>query len=129
MTVDYTPYARIARYSMWSGYIALLLVTTFTTLITPTCERETNVVIWLLHWVPLLAFLPALIRERVRACAWLCFVLIIYFLTAVPVAFACTSVVSVAEVVVVTLLFVSTMMYIRWQSRWKKQQAPAQGEA
>lgn len=121
MDKNYSQLSVWVRNLMFLSYVAVLLAFTLSTLIVPSCNRLPNPVIWLLHCLPLLAFLPAMLRQNVRAHAWLCFVLLFYFLTSVPVAFACTDVVTVFEVSAVVVLFVATMLYIRWRSRALKQ--------
>lgn len=44
-------------------------------------------VIWLLQTLPLLIFLPGLLRTRPRNFAWLSFVILLYFMHAVLLAF------------------------------------------
>lgn len=121
---DYRTLSRRARRVMWLGYAALLIALTLSTVVVPSCNRSSNPVVWVLLCLPLLAFLPVLLKGNVRACAWFCFVLLFYFLAAVPVAFACTGLVTVLEVVTVSVLFVATMLYIRWQSRYLRQSNP-----
>jgi uncharacterized membrane protein len=123
MQKNYLPLSARTRLVMLTSFAATLLLFTVNTLITPSCARESNTVIWLLHALPLLAFLPAMLKGWVRALAWLCFVLLFFFLKSVDVAFMCSSVVTVLEVFAVSILFIATMLYIRWQSRALKQLA------
>ena len=123
MATNYFRLAGISRKLMFGAYILLLLMFTLGTLVVPSCNREPNVVIWVLNCLPPLFFLPAMLRRNLRALAWLCFILLFYFLMAVPVAFACVSALTTLEVVVIVILFIVTMLYIRWQSRANKQQS------
>ena len=80
--------------------------------------REAPPVIWALRLVPLLIFVPGLAADRVRTYIWVCFVILMVFITLVerlfkepldPLAWvAMTSVVA---------LFVTAMMYARWRSQ------------
>ena len=74
--------------------------------------------IYLLRILPLAIFLPGLIRDRVRTYIWLCFVILLYFMTVVlrlfydpadPVAW-----VAMASIVV---FFNAAMLYARWRSQ------------
>ena len=80
--------------------------------------RQAPPVIWGLRVLPLVVFLPGLIRDRVRTYIWLCFVILLYFLTLVlrlfydpadPVAWVGMGCVFV--------LFTAAMLYARWRSR------------
>jgi uncharacterized membrane protein len=74
--------------------------------------------IYLLRILPLAVFLPGLIRDQARTYIWLCFVILLYFLTVVlrlfynpadPVAW-----VAMASIVV---FFNAGMLYARWRSQ------------
>jgi uncharacterized membrane protein len=74
--------------------------------------------IYLLRILPLAVFLPGLIRDQARTYIWLCFVILLYFLTVVlrlfynpadPVAW-----VAMASIVV---FFNAGMLYVRWRSQ------------
>lgn len=117
MKNEYTVVAARSRSAVLINYAALLIVFTINTLLVPSCNREPNTAIWLLHTVPLLIFLPGLIRQSPRVLVWLTFILLGHFMASVSIAFACTSVLMLIEVVLIVLLFISTMMYIRWRSR------------
>ena len=81
--------------------------------------REQDVIFRVLvSCIPLLCFLPGLIKAHFRAGSWLCFVLLMYF-----VGFTAQLGIpgnlwgeSVALFLTVTL-FISAMMYARWQQR------------
>ena len=80
--------------------------------------RQPPLTIWVMRVLPLLIFVPGLIRDNPRTYVWLCFVILLYFLTLVlrlfvdpadPVAW-----VAMCSVVI---LFTAAMMYARWRSR------------
>lgn len=113
-------YEVLSRYSaaiVLACYGALLILFTLNTLIVPSCGRHANLLIAGLHIVPLLFFLPSLLRHNVRSYVWLCFISLGYFLVVVPNALACSTVLNVLEPVLIVILFVAAMFYIRWRSR------------
>lgn len=73
-----------------------------------------TLVIWLIQIVPLAIFLPGLHRQRVRSYAWVSFVVLLYFMHGVLVAFdPARRWWGFVEVGLCTLLFVSLIIYIR----------------
>lgn len=118
-------YQRLSRYSrrvVWCSYTALLTVICLNTLVWPSCNRSPNGVILGIQLVLLLAFLPGMLKQNVRSYVWLTFVLLGFFMAAVSISFACTSLLTISEVLLITVLFISAMLYIRWRSRELKQQ-------
>jgi len=74
--------------------------------------------IWALKVMPLLIFLPGMLRDNLRSYIWLCFVCLGYFLILVQRIFAQPdSLLVVSGVVAVVLLFIAAMMYVRWRAR------------
>ncbi len=80
--------------------------------------RQPPLTIWVLRVLPLLIFIPGLVRDAVRTYIWLCFVILLYFVTVVlrlfydpadPVAW-----VAMASIVV---FFNTAMLYARWRSQ------------
>lgn len=73
--------------------------------------------IWSLKLLPLLLFLPGMLRDNLRSYIWLCFVCLGYFLILVQRIFAQPDnplvIVGLAAVVV---LFVAAMLYVRWRA-------------
>lgn len=91
--------------------------------------RQPPLTIWIFRVLPLLIFVPGLIRDRLRTYIWLCFVILLYFLTLVlrlfndpadPVAW-----VGMCSVVI---LFSAAMMYVRWRAREMREASPAAAE-
>jgi len=68
--------------------------------------------------LPLIIFIPGLIRVAPRTVIWLCFVSLMYFISGVERLFATPYSVSAwfAMVCIVTL-FTAGMLWVRWQSR------------
>ena len=92
--------------------------------------RQPPVTIWVLRVLPLLIFVPGLIRDNVRTYIWLCFVILLYFLTLVlrlfndpadPVAWVGMS--------CVVILFTAAMLYARWRSQELRAALEANGGA
>ncbi|GAB5498856.1 MAG: DUF2069 domain-containing protein [Pseudohongiellaceae bacterium] len=71
-------------------------------------------VIWLLQTLPLLIFLPGLLRTRPRSFAWLSFVILLYFMHAVLLAFEPERRwLGVLEALLCTSLFTLLVIFIR----------------
>lgn len=80
-------------------------------------------VIWLVYLFPLIGFTPAVIKGTPRPHAWLCFVLLLYFLGAVVTATQPhLAVVGWVESLLLVVLFTAAMMFARWQSQWLRAQ-------
>jgi len=74
--------------------------------------------IWLLKLLPLVLFLPGMLRDRLRSYIWLCFVCLGYFLVLVQRAFARPdSPLVMSGLLAVVILFTSAMLYVRWRAR------------
>ena len=80
--------------------------------------RDAPPVIWALRLVPLLIFVPGLLADRVRTYIWLCFVILMYFITLVLRLFADPlSPVAWVAMTGIVVFFVTAMMYARWRSQ------------
>lgn len=74
-------------------------------------------IIWLFKLLPLLVFLPGMLRDRLRSYIWLCFVSLGYFALLVERLFAIPgSPLAILGMAAVVLLFVATMLYVRWRA-------------
>jgi uncharacterized membrane protein len=103
MTVKYEVLARWSRLWVLVNYALFLLIITMGTLIWPSCDRNPNIVVWGIQIVILLC--------------------LGFFILSVNTVFACYSLVTLSEVIVIAVLFVSSMLYIRWQSRaWNEKE-------
>lgn len=84
-------------------------------------------IIWVGKLLPLLLFLPGMLKDNLRSYIWLCFVCLLYFIALVERLFAQPgSWLSITGMVAVVLLFSSAMMYVRWRAR--ELRAPGTGE-
>ena len=75
-------------------------------------------VIWLGKLLPLLIFLPGMMRDNLRTYIWLCFVSLLYFIALVERLFARPdNPLAIIGMVAVVVLFVAAMLYVRWRAR------------
>ena len=80
--------------------------------------RQPPLIIWLMGIVPLLIFVPGLVRDAPRTYVWLCFVILMYFVILVLHLFADPhNPVAWTGMVSVVSLFIAAMMYARWRSQ------------
>ena len=75
-------------------------------------------IVWVVKLLPLLLFLPGMLRDRLRSFIWLCFVCLLYFIVLVQRLFleVGSPLVIVGTSAVVTL-FIASMLYVRWRAR------------
>jgi len=74
--------------------------------------------IWTLKLLPLLIFLPGMLKDNLRSYIWLCFVCLGYFMILVQRIFAQPdSLLVVIGLVAVVILFTAAMLYVRWRAR------------
>lgn len=84
--------------------------------------------VWLLKLLPLLVFLPGMLRDNLRSYIWLCFVCLVYFMVLVQRVFAHPDSLLVAGgLAAVVILFTSAMLYVRWGARERR--SPSTGPA
>ncbi len=122
LSKDYAPLARASRLVAIVSYVALLLLFSCSTVLFPSCGRQPNWVIWLLHMLPLLLFLSTLIGQNPRSYVWLAFISLGYFAVSVTSVFGCAGLLAVLEVLLICSLFIAATCYVRWRSRELRQQ-------
>jgi len=96
------------------SYASLLLIIAYYELQTP--------VDWpvaCMKLIPLLVFIPGLIKQTFRTYSWLCFVCLIYFVAIFPVAYTRNLWSDWLITFLVTTLFISAMMTSRWLQYWR----------
>ena len=103
----------------WSGGLAWL---SFLTLLVQQAvdafAHGAPVFIWVLKLLPLLIFIPGMVKDSPRTYIWVCFVSLGYFIILVQRLFADPAdVVAIIGMVAVVLLFVFAMLYARWRSQ------------
>lgn len=100
--------AILVSYYALLAYFVVSAVTVFGDL------RAASVVIWLIQVAPLLIFARGLHRARLRTYGWMCFVILLYFMHGVLIAFEperfCLGLV---EVTLCTVIFILLILFIR----------------
>lgn len=110
--------ARFSRIITLISYTALLLLLTAWYLFIAPAKGDNPWVIWLVHFLPLIAFIRVIVRGDARGHAWLCFLLLFYFLGAVlATLMPPTRWLGLAESILLCTLFTGAMMFARWQSQ------------
>jgi len=75
-------------------------------------------VIWLGTLLPLLIFVPGMLRGNLRSYIWLCFVILLYFMDLVVELFAWPGDLFVCTgLVAVVVLFTGATLHVRWRAR------------
>ena len=102
---------KIGRQITHGCYVLLLLVLTANSLV-----KSQPVIILVFTLVPLLIFIPGLIKENYKSISLLCFITLPYFIVAVNHLFAPNyHWLDLLELIIVVVLFHSTMMFSRWK--------------
>lgn len=71
-------------------------------------------IIWCGKLLPLLIFVPGMLKDRLRSFIWLCFMCLLYFITLVQYLFAAPgSLLAQAGMLGVVVLFIAAMLYVR----------------
>ena len=84
-------------------------------------------IFWLARLLPLLLFLPGMLRDNLRSYIWLCFVSLLYFIALVERLVAQpNNVLSIVGMFSVVTLFIAAMMFVRWRAGELK--VPTAGE-
>ena len=83
-------------------------------------------IVWLFKLLPLMLFLPGMLKDNLRSFIWLCFVCLLYFIVLVQRLFLVPGdTLAVVGTVAVVVLFISAMLYVRWRAReLRSAQAP-----
>lgn len=112
-TVDYARRGAFARRLLWAGWWVLVLQQGADAWL-----HGAPWIIWLGKLLPLLIFLPGMLRNNLRSFLWLCFVCLLYFMMLVEALFARPgAVLPIVGTCAVVTLFVSAMLYVRWRAR------------
>lgn len=73
---------------------------------------------WFVQVIPLLAFLPGLINNKLRTYQWLCFVILLYFIIGILSIFTADKLISgIMLTFFSVLLFCSAIFYIHFQQK------------
>ncbi|MCY4183108.1 MAG: DUF2069 domain-containing protein [Gammaproteobacteria bacterium] len=110
------PLARARRFTLAAIAALLLLVFLRTGLSLPMASLA-GITAWTIQALPLLALLPGLRRGRPRSYAWLGFVIQLYFIHGVILAFAPARLAwGLAQILLSALIFAGLISFIR---RWR----------
>lgn len=97
----------------WLCYAALLLQQ-----LMDAWNHQAPWFIWMVKCLPLLMFLPGMLKDNLRSYIWLCFVCLGYFLILVQRVFAQPGdLLVISGLVAVVILFIAAMLYVRWRAR------------
>ena len=77
------PRASLARRITWLAWFTLLLQQAATAWV-----QQAPWVVWLAFLLPLVIFVPGMLRDNLRSFIWLCFVSLLYFMRLVVAVFA-----------------------------------------
>ena len=129
MSASYRQLASISQRIVLVCYAALLFIFVYSTLLMPSCNRQPNLFLAIVHLVPMLCFLPGMLRHNVRSYVWLCFLSLGYFVVAVGNAFGCSTFVNILEPVLLVLMFSAGTLFVRWYSRARAESVDADNNA
>lgn len=117
MTTSETPPAIIDkshRTVLALFYALLLLFTAYGLWQIPDGNLPAIVMLWLIKSLPLLIFVPSLHKRRLRAYAWLSFLVLLYFIQGVQTAFTQEArVYGILVTLLLSGLFSALIVYIR----------------
>ncbi|MBE9537674.1 MAG: DUF2069 domain-containing protein [Proteobacteria bacterium] len=75
-------------------------------------------IIWLGRALPLLIFLPGMLKGNLRSYIWLCFVSLLYFIALVERLVAQPSdILAALGMLAVVTMFTAAMLFVRWRAR------------
>lgn len=101
------------RVALWS-LAALILLLTVNIFGITRLELQSRAVLWLISSLPLLIFLPGLLRGTWKSYAWMCFALMVYFQVFVTEVFRKPrDPVTLGLLACVLLLFAAAMWFVR----------------
>ncbi|MEQ3634104.1 MAG: DUF2069 domain-containing protein [Alcanivorax sp.] len=116
---------------MLTSYLGTLLVLLAYTFRSPpqtfdsaTVLYATGTLYWALRSLPLLLFIPGLLKKSHKAASWLAYVIMLYFVFAITVLFTQGTELWGWLLITLTLtVFVTTMLFTRWQKAALRLQA------
>ncbi|MEM1154002.1 MAG: DUF2069 domain-containing protein [Pseudomonadota bacterium] len=87
-------------------------------------------IIWVGKLLPLLIFVPGMLKDNLRSFIWLCFVSLLYFIALVERLFVMPdSPLAVTGMIAVVTLFCAAMMYVRWRGKELRLQGASQTQS
>jgi uncharacterized membrane protein len=113
-----SPRTRLARHFALASFAVLVAALTLETFGIDRLQMLTRAVLWTVWVLPLLLFLPGLLRGSWKSHLWLCFVVMVYFMMAISELFDPRhGAADWLELVAIVVLFVASMMFSRWRQR------------
>ena len=113
MSRDYAPLARWMGILTWLSYVLL-----FGQQVVDAWLTSAPAIIWVGKLLPLLIFLPGMLKDNPRSYIWLCFISLMYFIALVERTFAEPhSTLAWFGLACVIVLFSAAMLYVRWRSK------------
>lgn len=104
----------LARRVAIGSLLALLLALLFAT--AAAAPLPTRVVLAAFATMPLVVFLPGMLRGQWKTFQWLCFVVLLYFMQVVLRLFGPqATLLHWLELLLVCTVFISSMLYARWR--------------
>ncbi|WP_420591337.1 DUF2069 domain-containing protein [Bacterioplanoides sp.] len=108
---------------MLSSYLAIITILLLSTFSNPPQNIESTLMfvltgtgIWLFKILPLMLFIPGLIKRAHKSAAWLSYMSMLYFILAVLLAFTPgASGWGWGLVLASMILFISSMLFTRWK--------------
>ena len=100
-----------ARKLTWTSFCLLLLTLSANSLV-----KMQPVVIMALTLLPLIIFVPGMLKEHYKSLSMLCFVTLLYFIVSVTNLFAPTrNGFDIVETILIIILFNAAMLFSRWK--------------
>ena len=100
------------------SYLLLLILMVASTLLSTLPPEASRTFMLAVKIVPLLIFLPGLLKGYLRAHIWLCFVVLFYFTRAIVNAFLTEGAILETIITATTvILFNASMMNVYWQKK------------
>lgn len=105
---------RIGQLIAIGSYAALLVFFTLHNLLQDSGSLRT----WLVSVLPLLIFIPGLLKQTHRTYSWICFMSLMYFVIIIPLLMSRGLWSDWVITILVCTLFISAMMTSRWLQYW-----------
>ncbi|MFC3150547.1 DUF2069 domain-containing protein [Litoribrevibacter euphylliae] len=113
-----TSFYKKTQAAFWLLFVGLLGIFIYNKLVMPEQVEKIQWILLAFQTVPLLLFVPFLLKPTSRTFQWFCFMLLLYFLIAVlNIFYPGMYYIGLAESIVVGLLFTASMMLGRWKMR------------
>lgn len=108
-------YSQITALISYLLLLVLLVVSTLLTTLPPEASRGLMLAVKI---IPLIIFLPGLLKGHLRAHIWVCFVVLFYFTRSVVAAYLTEGdLLETAITATTVMLFIASMMNVFWQKR------------